>query len=83
MSILISSLLPDFPCSPVDKNPPVNAGSMGLTPGPERFRMARGNQAHVPQLLSLCSRAREPQLLSQDAATTDKSRCQTRLYLTY
>ena len=86
MSILISSVLPDFPCSPVVKNPPVNAGSMGLIPSHERLRMALGNQAQVPQLLSLCPRAREPQLLSQDAPTakaaTTKSRCQTPLYLT-
>ena len=28
-----------------------------------RSHMLQGNQAHAPQLLSLCSRAQEPQLL--------------------
>ena len=45
------------------KNPPANAGDMGLSPGPGRSHMPRSNQAHAPQLLSLCSRAHEPQLL--------------------
>ena len=47
----------------VVKNLPANAGLMGLIPGPGRSRMPRGNDAHAPQLLSLCSRARGPQLL--------------------
>ena len=33
--------------------------------------MPRSNYARVPQLLTLCSRAREPQLLSPGAATTE------------
>ena len=33
--------------------------------------MPRSNWAYVPQLLSLLSRAREPQLLSLRAATTE------------
>ena len=40
----------------VRKNLPVYAGDMGSIPALGRF--------HVPQLLSLCSRTREPQLLS-------------------
>ena len=51
----------------VVKNPPVNAGDMGSIPGPGRPHMLRGNSARVPQLLSLCSRARERQLLSPRA----------------
>ena len=47
----------------MDKNPPANAGDMHLIPGLGRFHMPRSNQAHVPQLLSPRSRAREPQLL--------------------
>ena len=31
----------DFPGSPAVKKPPVNAGNMGLIPGPER--------SHIPQ----------------------------------
>ena len=45
------------------KNPPANVGDMGSSPGPERYHMPWSNYAHVPQLLSLCSRALEPQLL--------------------
>ena len=45
------------------KNPPANAGDMGSIPGPERSHMPQSNYACVPQLLSLRSRAHEPQLL--------------------
>ena len=33
--------------------------------------MLQSNKAHVPQLLSLCSRAQEPQLLSPCATITE------------
>ena len=55
--------LEGFPGDSVVKNLPANAGDTGLSPGPGR--------SHVPQLLSLCSRAREPQLLSSHATTTE------------
>ena len=45
------------------KDPPANAGHMGSSPGPGRSHMPRSNQARAPQLLSLRSRAHEPQLL--------------------
>ena len=45
------------------KNPPANAGDTGSSPGPGSSQMPRSNEAHAPQLLSLRSRAREPQLL--------------------
>ena len=45
----------------VAKNLPVSAGEVGLISGLGRFHMPCGNQARVPQLLSLCSRARAPQ----------------------
>ena len=45
--------------SSVVKNLPVNAGDIGLIPNPGRLHMLWSNQAHVPQLLSLCSRAWE------------------------
>ena len=45
------------------KNPPANAGDTGSSPGLGRSHMPRSNQARVPQLLSLRSRARETQLL--------------------
>jgi len=33
----------DFPGGTVDKNPPANAGNMGLIPGLERFYMPQRN----------------------------------------
>ena len=53
----------DFPGGAVVKNPPANAGDMGSSPGPGRSHMPLSNEARAPQLLSLRSRAREPQLL--------------------
>ena len=53
------------------ETPPANAGDMGSSPGPGRSHMPRSNKACVPQLLSLCSRAHEPQLLSPHATTTE------------
>ena len=41
-----------------------SVGDMGLIPGLERSHMLRSNKASGPQLLSLCSRAQELQLLS-------------------
>ena len=38
---------------PVVKNPPANAGDMGLIPAPGRFHKLQGNEPHVPQLLSV------------------------------
>ena len=52
-----------FPGGAVVKNPPANAGDTGLSPGLGRSHMPWGNQARAPQLLSLRSRTREPQLL--------------------
>ena len=52
-----------FPGGAVVKNPPANAGDMGSSPGLGRSHMPRSSWARAPQLLSLCSRAREPQLL--------------------
>ena len=53
----------DYPGGAVVKNPPANAGDIGSSPGLGRSHMQRSNKAHAPQLLSLCSRACEPQLL--------------------
>ena len=54
--------LQDFPGGIVVKNAPANAGHMGSSPGPGRSHMLQSNQARAPQLLSLRSRARKPQL---------------------
>ena len=53
------------------KNPPANAGDIGLSPGPGRSHMPWSNLALAPQLLILHSRAREPQLLSLHATTAE------------
>ena len=60
-----------FPGGAVVKNPPTNARDMGLSPGPGRSHMLWSKYARVPQLLSLCSRACKPQLLSPHATTTE------------
>ena len=53
----------DFLGGSVVKNLPVNAGDTTLIPDPGRSHIPRNNQAHIPQLLSLCPRAHTPQLL--------------------
>ena len=53
------------------KNLPANAGDAGSSPGPGRSHMPRSNKACAPQLLSLHSRAREPQVLRPYATTTE------------
>ena len=60
-----------FPDGAMVKNPPANAGDTGSSPGPGRSHMPWNNEARVLQLLSLCSRAHEPQLLSPRATTTE------------
>ena len=52
-----------FPGDLVVNNVPPNAGDMGSISGPGRFHGPRSNEARAPQLLSLSSRAWEPQLL--------------------
>ena len=61
----------DFPGSTVVKNTPANEGDMGLVPCQGRSHVLQSNKACVLQLLSLCSRAREPELLSPCTATTE------------
>ena len=53
-----------FPPGSVVKNLPTNAGDTGSISDPGRSHMLRSNCARAPQLLSLCSRAWEPQLLT-------------------
>ena len=61
----------DFPRGAGDENPPANAGDTGSIPGPERFHTLRSNQAHVPQLLSLHTRASKLQLMSPGPAAAE------------
>ena len=51
-----------FPGGTVVRNPPAKAGDTGSGPGPGGSHMPRSSWARVPQLLSLHSGAREPQL---------------------
>ena len=60
-----------FPGGAVVKNPPASVGDTGSSPGLGRSHMLRSNKAHAPQVLSLCSRACDPQLLSPRATTTE------------
>ena len=60
-----------FPGGRVVKNPPANAGDTDSSPGLGRSHMPWSNWACAPQLLSLRSTARDPQLLSSCAATTE------------
>ena len=53
----------DFPGASVLKDPSANAGDTGLIPGPGGSHMLGGSHSHAPQLLSLCSGARELELL--------------------
>ena len=49
----------DFPGGPVVKNPPANAGDMGLIPGRGRLHMPGSNYACEPPLPSPCAAATE------------------------
>ena len=53
-----------FPGGSVVKNLPANAGNMGSVPHRARSHMPQSDEAGTSQLLSLCSRAWELQLLS-------------------
>ena len=55
------------------KNPPANAGDMGSIPGLGRSHMPWSYEAHEPQLLSLCLRAWELQLLDPKALEPELS----------
>ena len=55
----LKSLLHGFSGGSTVKNLLANAWDTGLIPDPGRSHMPQSNQACVPQLLSLCSRARE------------------------
>ena len=61
----------DFPGGTVVGSPPANAGDTGSIPGLGGSHMPWSNWARVPQLLSLRSRAYEPQLPSSHATTPE------------
>ena len=60
-----------FPGGSVVKNSPANARDTGSLSGRGIPHMLWSNKACAPQLLSLCSRAGEPRLLSPRAPTTE------------
>ena len=61
-----------FPAGSVVKNPPPNTGDMGLISGGGKFHIPWCNEACVPQLLSLCSRAQDLWLSPHSATTEPK-----------
>ena len=60
-----------FPGGSMVKSLPTNSGDMDFNPGPGRSHMRQSDQTCAPQLLKLCSRAGELQLLSPSAAATE------------
>ena len=52
-------MCPGLPWWLSGKESPASAGDTGLISDPGRSHVLWSNQAHVPQLLSLCSRAWE------------------------
>ena len=69
----------DFLAGTVGRSLPDNAYNMGSIPGPRRFHKPQNTQVHVPQLLSLPSRANEPQLAKPARSRAFKSELLTLL----
>ena len=61
-----------FPGGAVVKNPPVNAGDPGSSPGLGRSHMPRSNWAREPQLLSPCAATTEPVRLGSEERRVGK-----------
>ena len=61
-----------FSGGPVVETPPANTADMGSIPGLGRSHMPGGNQAHVPQLLSLHAATTET---SAPRASNNRSHC--------
>ena len=55
-----------LPWSLSDENLPASAGDIALVPDSGGSHMPPSNLAHAPQLLNLCSRVWEPQLLKPE-----------------
>ena len=60
-----------FPGGSVVKKQPANAEDMSSIPGPGRSHLPWSNEAHEPQLLSLCSRSQGLQLLQQSLSALE------------
>ena len=68
----------DCPGGPVGKNPPVNAGDTGTTPGPGRPHKLQGKEAYTRQLLKLalespCPATREAAAMRSPCTVTRES----------
>ena len=59
-----------FPGGSGKNNPPANVGDPDSIFDLRRSYIPQSNEAHAPQLLSLCSKAQELQLLNPRAQTT-------------
>ena len=73
VSWLSETLFMDLSGGPVVKTPPDNAGDTCLIPGLWKSHMPQGNEACVPQPLSMCSRVRalqQEKTLQWEAHTT-------------
>ena len=66
LNLNLKSCCRGFPGGTVVNNLPASAGDTGSSPGPGRSHMPQSNWARAPQLLSLHSRAHEPQLLKPE-----------------
>ena len=60
-----------FPGGSGVNNPPANVGDPDLIFDLRRSYIPQSNEAHAPQLLSLCSKAQELQLLNPRAEITE------------
>ena len=58
-----------FPSGSVMKNLSANAGGMGSIPGQGRSYLPCSKWAHVPQVLSLCSRAQTEKAMASHSST--------------
>ena len=71
--LLENTMFTHFPGGTVGKNLPANAGHLGSIPDPGRSYMPWSNWAPEPRLLSLSSRAWEPQLLVEPVLCSTES----------
>ena len=71
--MISKSASPGFPGGSVVKNLPAaqDMHRSGSVPDLDISHMRQSNEAPVPRLLSLCSRAHEPQLLSSRATAAE------------
>ena len=74
MKLISNTVVQGFRGGTVDETLAIHAGDKGSIPGAGRSHVPWGNQACIPQLLSLCPIAGEPQLLSPRVGSTEAHR---------